>query len=245
MPIYIITICLQVACAVHCIKTQRNFMWLWLILLFPLVGVLVYLIVEVVPEVQGEASRLPKKKIPRNPEKHIQMLKEQIEFSDSIENRVNLAEAYMSLKKYPEAIEVYKECLKGMYSDDFYLLLGLAYAYFKQKDYEQTIMTLEQIEAQDTTEKLRERKLLEAQSYEHLSKYDQALSLYQSIINSVGEEARCRCALLLWKMERKEEAAKLFKEIQVNAKHSDAKYRKEQKTWIDASRKMLDQINKS
>ena len=39
----------QVLCAVHCVKTGRQNYWLWIILMFSLVGCLVYFIVEMLP----------------------------------------------------------------------------------------------------------------------------------------------------------------------------------------------------
>lgn len=43
-------IILQVALAVHAIRTGRPFTWVFLIVVFPLVGSLVYLIAELIPE---------------------------------------------------------------------------------------------------------------------------------------------------------------------------------------------------
>ena len=44
------TIVLQVVLAVHAVRTGRPFIWVFLILIFPLMGSLIYIIAELIPE---------------------------------------------------------------------------------------------------------------------------------------------------------------------------------------------------
>lgn len=44
------TITLQIALAVHAVRTRRPFIWVFLILIFPLMGSLIYVIAELIPE---------------------------------------------------------------------------------------------------------------------------------------------------------------------------------------------------
>ena len=44
---------LGVACAVHVIRTGRPYYWIFIILIFPVVGVLIYVIAEVLPDLIG------------------------------------------------------------------------------------------------------------------------------------------------------------------------------------------------
>lgn len=44
------TVVLQIVLAVHAVRTGRPFIWVFLILLFPLLGSLIYIIAELVPE---------------------------------------------------------------------------------------------------------------------------------------------------------------------------------------------------
>ena len=43
-------ILLQIVFALHVIQTRRNFSWVFIILIFPAVGCLLYLIAELIPE---------------------------------------------------------------------------------------------------------------------------------------------------------------------------------------------------
>jgi len=44
------TVVLQIILAVHVVRTRRPFIWIFLILIFPLIGSVIYVIAELVPE---------------------------------------------------------------------------------------------------------------------------------------------------------------------------------------------------
>ena len=44
------TIILQIVLAVHVVRTHRPFVWIFLILIFPLLGSVIYIIAELIPE---------------------------------------------------------------------------------------------------------------------------------------------------------------------------------------------------
>ncbi|HEU0297210.1 MAG TPA: hypothetical protein VFR47_31000 [Anaerolineales bacterium] len=44
------TIILQIVLAVHVVRTRRPFIWIFLILIFPLLGSVIYIIAELIPE---------------------------------------------------------------------------------------------------------------------------------------------------------------------------------------------------
>ena len=46
----IATIILQIVLAVHAVRTGRPFIWVFLILIFPLMGSAIYIIAELIPE---------------------------------------------------------------------------------------------------------------------------------------------------------------------------------------------------
>jgi len=44
------TIILQIVLAVHAVRSKRPFVWIFIILIFPLMGSLIYIIAELIPE---------------------------------------------------------------------------------------------------------------------------------------------------------------------------------------------------
>src|ERR1041384_4888338 len=110
----------KIACILHVVRSNRNTQWIWLILIFPVGGPLIYFIAEIWPDMRkGRRSGLGfEVRLPRNPEKLISRLKEELEYTNTVEKRVQLAHAYAAAKRFPEAIETVTECLKGVFKDD-------------------------------------------------------------------------------------------------------------------------------
>jgi hypothetical protein len=72
-----------------------------------------------------------------------------------------------------------------------------------------------------------------ARTLEHMSDLEGARREYEAIVReSVGEEVRCRYALLLKKLGRHDDARVIFEGILRNAKISPRYYRKMQRPWI-------------
>ncbi len=69
-----------------------------------------------------------------NPTKKIEDLEKKLEFSNSFENKVALADAYLENKMYTEAIAQYKTALINMFQNDFYVISKLQEChYFKSE----------------------------------------------------------------------------------------------------------------
>lgn len=47
--LYYIEICLQVVCAIHCMRQGTQGRWLWIIIFLPLVGCIIYIVSEMRP----------------------------------------------------------------------------------------------------------------------------------------------------------------------------------------------------
>ena len=56
MGIVVLSIVLQALLIVHCIKSGRNTIWIWVLALLSYAGVIAYLVVEVLPEVFGSRT---------------------------------------------------------------------------------------------------------------------------------------------------------------------------------------------
>lgn len=124
---------LQLALIIHCIKTNRPFYWIYLIIFIPYVGGVAYLIVELLPAlVNSRQLRQTGQSIARafNPSHEIQKLQEQLENQDTVSNRTALAQAYIEAQQYDKAVPLLQSCLIGPFADDRPTLLLLARALF-------------------------------------------------------------------------------------------------------------------
>jgi len=245
MPIFLIlSLLIQIAFAVHVVKTGRDRMWLWIILIFSVLGCVVYFFAEILPELQN--SRTGKKAAARvfktiNPQSELKRLATHLEISDNVENRVKLAQECVAAELYEQAIELYTTALSGIYQDDPDIMLGLATALFLQGDYIKTKKTLDRLIESNPDFKSQEGHLLFARTLEALQENETALEEYEVIASYYsGYEAKCRYALLLKKRGQTEKAQSLFNEIIKRAKHLPKNYRKVQKQWIDIASQQLD-----
>ena len=243
MPILaFLEIALQIFFAVHAVRTGRD-RWLWLIIVFPLVGGLVYFFVEFLPDLrhqpvtQKAGSSLFKL---LDPGRELRHLRDQLARTDSINNRKALADGYVRAGLFKDAIDLYQTCLRGTYVDDPGIMEGLSLAHFFQEDFigaKKHLLRLKEIQADKTPH---EFKLLLARTYEELNDRENALTEYNNLLRlHSGEEARYRYALLLKKLGRALEARDLFKAIVAETRIQPKFYRRAQKKWVELAQKEI------
>ena len=124
---------LQLALIIHCIKTNKPFYWIYLIIFIPYVGGVAYLLVELLPALLNSRQlRQTGQSIVRtfNPSVTIKKLEEQLENQDTVSNRTALAQAYIEAQQYDKAVPLLRSCLSGPFADDRATLLLLAQALF-------------------------------------------------------------------------------------------------------------------
>jgi len=235
---------MDIYCAVHAAKKGRA-QWLYIILFFPLVGCIVYIITYMLPDMRVDSAVVSTgnkiaKKI--NPTRDLIRLKKQLEFSDTIANRQALANEYMSLGGYEDAVVLYESCLEGPYEDDPDMIVELANALYLNGNFEEAKEQLLKIKKNQPKSRAKDAFLLLARTYEQLDDINMALKEYESLKDVYpGEEARCRYALLLKRTGNPDLGNKIFNEIIFGASHSSRYYRKTQRKWIDFAKQQLNE----
>lgn len=131
---YAIIIVLQAICVIHCLKNKTSNNWIWLIVFLPLIGCLIYFFSEILTRSQirnfqsGFGEMI-------SPSGSIKKLEDNLRFSDTFQNRVSLADAYLMNRQDEKAIELYESSLTGVFSENEYVLAQLIKAYNRQKRY--------------------------------------------------------------------------------------------------------------
>lgn len=233
---------MEIYFAVHAAKRGRHY-WIYIILFIPIVGCAVYFFTHVLPDmhhssVVEEASD----KIIRTiaPTKKLEKLKEQLEFSDTIQNRQLLAKEYLNIGAYEDAITLFESCLEGIFENEPDIIFDLAQAHFANENYEEAKERLLQLKNADPNPRNKEILLFLAITYEKLNEIDLAFEEYEALVDVYpGQEARCRHAILLKRTGHKEEAKKLFNEILRTARMSPRYYRRIHKKWIEIAKENL------
>src|SRR5262245_65392837 len=111
MPFAIALLAIDVIFIVHAAKTGRMTPWAYLILLLPGVGVIAYILVEIIPEWLGshKGQQAQRRVISTlNPEKQYRKLADDLDVADTIANRAALAEECLLLHRFGEALIHYE-----------------------------------------------------------------------------------------------------------------------------------------
>lgn len=237
MYFYLI-LALQGFCIYHMYKNRNPYYWVFLILFLPVIGSIIYIISQVYNKRDAEIITAEIAHI-INPTKKIRDLEKQLAFSESYQNRVNLADAYLENKDYQNAIMNYKEALDGNFQNDFYVIKNMVEAYHNTEDFESVVACSEKIKSHPEFGKSRtqflyglalekEGKLAEAE--ENLKAIDIRFSFYNE---------RLVYAKFMLNIGKAKEAKELLESLISEGQHMTKPNKRLYRTTILEAQKLL------
>jgi hypothetical protein len=242
-PYFILTLLAQVLLIVHCIKTGRNTIWIWVLVLLSVAGVIAYIVAEILPDLfRSRTTRRAVRGVRRalDPEQDLRRLENEARHSGGVASRQRYADELARQGRHADAIGVYRQALTGLYEHDPNLMLGLARAQFGQGDAAAARATLDELIARNPEFKSPEGHLLYARALETEGLTDAALSEYATLAQYyAGAEARLRYGQLLKRAGRADEARLVLHELLDHARVAPVHYRKAQRDWLDAAEREL------
>lgn len=142
--LYYLTIALQAYCVYHCFTNRNSYYWLFAIIFLPGIGSLLYIFMNIfnkhgIDRVQGDIVAVI------NPTKKITDLEKKFQFSDTFQNQVALADAYLEAKMFDKAIMNYEESLKDVFVNDQYAMTKLLEAYYYASQSDKALEIAEQL----------------------------------------------------------------------------------------------------
>ena len=239
---FILSIVLQVAFIVHVMKTGRNTMWIYILVFLSYVGILAYLVVEVLPGLSQSrtarrASRGLKKVL--NPQGDLRKYESEVRFGGNVASRQRYAEELTRQGRHDEAVAEYRQALTGLYEHDPNLMLGLARAHFDKGDPAAARAALDDLIRLNPDFKSQEGHLLYARALEGEGNTAKALDEYKAISAYYsGAEASVRYAQLLNAEGRSDEAQKVAQDLLDGARMAPAHYRRAQRPWLDQAQRL-------
>jgi hypothetical protein len=232
----ILTVLVQVLFAVHVHRTGRNTYWMYLILMVPVMGCLIYFVAEVLPElVRGPAGKHARKSFLAmlDPEKDFRDAKYAFDTAPTVANRIRLAQILTARGDYDAVIALLEPALTNHFADDIMLLEGLAYAYYDKGDFRNALAYIHKIYDRKDAEPQDYIKLLRARTYIALNELATARAELTRLVDFyTGEEARITLAQLLLRMGANDEARAIYLDIVTRARHAPKYYQKTEKQWI-------------
>ena len=244
MPVLLIlTVLVQVLFAVHVHRTGRSTYWMYLIMMVPVMGCLIYFVIEVLPEViRGPTGKHARKSFLSmlDPEKDFRDAKYAFDTAPTVANRIHLAQLLTARGEYDAVIALLKPALTNHFADDILLLEGLAYAHYDKGDYRGALEYIQKIFERQETEPQDYIKLLRARAYVALGDFNAALGDLNHLVKFfTGEEARIALAQLHERMGNPAEARTIYQDIVTRAKHSPKYYQKTERHWIGMAQAAL------
>ena len=241
MPILTaLVLMIQIAFAIHVVRSGREVFWIYIIVFVPLIGCAVYFFTQVLPELGNSRTVRRAGNSFANvvaPHRGLKQCREELAMSNTLDNRLRLADECLNANLVDEAIDIYTGSLYGAYENDPDILLKLAKAYFRAGDNEKTKVTLLRLIEVNPDYKSDDGHLLYARSLENLNLLADAEKEYEVLARSYpGEEARARYGMLLIKIGKKEKARVVFGDISVRVKRAPKYYKQKEKEWIRIAR---------
>lgn len=172
-------ILLQAFCLYHAYSKKEEQRWFWIILMLPVIGSLIYLyhtfynrrdIENLAEEVKGSFVNNYK----------IDKLEKALVFSNSVTNKIKLADEHLIHGNYERAEYLYESCLNGIYKDDSNLLMNLVKVNYLKKDFDKVIDYGSRITDKTIFNKSEEKVAL-AWSFHEKGKEVEALQIFEEM----------------------------------------------------------------
>ena len=135
LPLVVI---IQVLCLYHAYRNRASQQWFWLILFFPLIGSIIYLYDHFYNRKNVEAISEGIKGVV-NSNYRVEQLEKELQRTDSYANKIMLAQKYLELQRYKEAIPLFESCLQEPQQNKEDLYIALTEAYYHQQDYKKVV----------------------------------------------------------------------------------------------------------
>jgi len=221
---------------VHVVRTQQQMYWLWIILMIPWIGGVIYLITVVMPELFGgrTARRLGEAaRETLDPNREHREAKAAYAETPTVRNQSRLAAAEMQLGHFAEAERLYAEAAQGVHADDPVLLLGRANALLELNQPERALQRLQKL-SQDPEGRTPSASLALGRAYEALGRASEAEAAYDWAAGRLpGLEGLGRQAAFFAKTGRKAQAQELLAELDRRLAKTNSQFRKEGRRWRD------------
>ncbi|HOP22878.1 MAG TPA: hypothetical protein PK055_10285 [Gammaproteobacteria bacterium] len=246
MPAIGLALIIQIALAIHVVKTQREMYWIYIIMFIPVIGSAIYVFTQILPELQQSrtvhnATNSLIKAI--DPQRELRKRKEQLQIANTLENKLKLADECSEAKMFDDAIELYQSCLKGVGEGDPNIMLKLAFAFFGKEQFQNSLETLDDLIELNPNFTSPDGHLLYARNHEMLKNDEKALEEYAVVSdNYPGEEGRVRYALLLIEKNQIEKARQVLQDSIQRSRLAPKFYQKKEKYWINLAKSTLSKL---
>ncbi len=246
MAWFLLVIALQIACIVHVFRHGRNTAWVMAIAFLPMIGVIAYFIVEIMPNLSRDRRvRQVKANIADSidPERRVRESRDAVEFSDTIANRMEYGDALMARERYDQALEQYQIAERKSPHVDRTIGMRIAEAAYEAARVGDALAALDRLPETTSHSEHDRRNLLRAKVAELDGRSGDALTLYRAMVDRVpGDEVRCRIAAILIAGGDRASARAVLNEVEMRKKRTPPAMLKANAAMYDWAKRMLAEL---
>ena len=237
MPIFALGFAIAIVCAVHAYRTGQDRFWIFVLLIAPGVGSLLYVILVVFPQWQAQHGSRTRT---LSPKEMLAKAQRDVEHAPTVDNRLRLADVLLEQEQPRAAARIYEELLSGEFAQDPRILNGLAVSEANAGNFAASLAAYERMKASGT--KLsRESELAHARALAADGQVDAAIAAFHALLpHYPGEAARGHFAKLLMDHGRWDEARAILAELNDRAKHAPPHAFAKDKAIYDWARAQLE-----
>jgi hypothetical protein len=224
-------------CGIHAVRTGRAQMWLWVLVIAPLLGPTIYLFAVLVPEWMGGRTARNIGAAARatfDPERDYRHAKLALEDAETVGNRMRLAQAAEALGRWAEAEQAWSQCVSGQFASDPVVLLGHANALIELGRFDEALKRLEALSQLGPEHDTPPVALAYARTFEGLGRPADAEPPYRFAAERLpGLEAACRYAAFLANAGRQDDAEAALADIERRFAKVNPQLRGIDRPWVD------------
>jgi len=236
-PYYYITIALQAICVIHCLRKGTNTTWIWAIIFLPVIGSIAYMYMEMFSGRSLDMQQLQSGVgAAFRPGGNVKKLEDQVRFSDTFNNKVALADAYLATNRVNDAITLYEDSLQGAFTENEYVRAQLIIAYNLVGRYADIVPIARKI--YHLPQFLRSRvHILYAIALEKTGNAAQAEAEFKTMkVRYAYFEARYEYGMFLLRSVRHAEAKNIFNEMIGEYSYLSSREKRVSRKWVSAAK---------
>lgn len=229
---------LQAICAFHAYRNGRLDKWIWLIVFLPVIGCLIYLYQEVWSNRRIGTPKLDVGAV-FNPGVKLKRLEDELRFTDTFQNRIRLADAYLEAGFTDKAVEVYEGSLTGAFAENEHVMAQLMIAYYKQGRYAEVIPIAKKLYKLPQFARS-QAHITYAMALEQMGNIDAAETEFKAMKGRYSYfEQRYQYGLFLIRQDKIEDAEKVFTDMMDEQPHLSAVEKKSNRQWFAKAKEQL------
>lgn len=241
---YPLLIIIQVICVLHALRNNVDRKYIFLLILLPLIGAIIYLYTFFYSkEKMSKVSTSVKGIIQPNYE--LNSLEKEIRVSDTIRNKVALAQQYARKGRLEEAKVLFEEGLNGFNNEDTEVLKALLSINYSLGDYEKAIEYGERIKP-DNIFNTSEEKIALAWSYYNIGKLQKAEDCFKEMnLRFSNYSQRIQYVYFLSENSRRVEAIELAEVMIEETDQMEGYEKKDKRKAIQTVRSIYNELLKA